>query len=61
MIQKHPGGKFMLNMVPQPVQEVLQSNKVIPVARKVFKEDLSDMTEYLSWSINNIRLRNGGK
>jgi len=59
MIQKHPCGKFMLNMVPRLVQEVWQSNAIIPAAREVFKEDFPGTTEYIPWSIDHMKLRNG--
>jgi hypothetical protein len=59
MIQKHPARKFMLNMVPLPVQDLWLSSGVIPAVREVFGHDFHGTTEYVPWSLEQLRLKKG--
>jgi hypothetical protein len=56
MIQKH---KFMLNMVPLPVQDLWLSSGVIPAIREVFGDDFHRTTEYVPWSLEQLHLKKG--
>ena len=60
MIQKHPSHNFMLNMIPLPVQELWLESGVIPAAREVFADGFPGTTEYVPWSLEQLRLKRGG-
>ena len=60
MIQKHPSRNFMLNMIPLPVQELWLESGVIPAARAVFADGFPGTTEYVPWSLEQLRLKRGG-
>lgn len=60
MIQKHRVRGFMLNMLPLPVQDLWLGSGVIPAAREVFSDDFPGTTEYVPWSLEQLRLKKGG-
>jgi hypothetical protein len=60
MIQKHPSRKIMLSMLPLPVQDLWLASGVIPAAREVFSDDFPGTTEYIPWSLEQLRLKKGG-
>jgi hypothetical protein len=59
MIHKHPKHKFMLNMIPLPVQELWFSSAIIPAAREVFANSFPGTTEYLPGSLEELQLKKG--
>jgi len=60
MIQKHQTHNFMLNMLPLPVQDLWLDSGIIPAAREVFCNDFPGTTEYVPWSLEQLRLKKGG-
>jgi hypothetical protein len=60
MIQKHPTRNYMLNMLPLPVQNLWLDSGVIPATREVFCNDFPGTTEYVPWSLEQLRLKKGG-
>jgi hypothetical protein len=60
MIQKHPVHNFMLNMIPLPVQELWLEMGVIPAVQEVFSDDFPGTTEYIPWSLEQLRLKRSG-
>jgi hypothetical protein len=59
MIQKDRKNRFMLNVVPKPVKELWFDHGIIPAAGEVFRDDFPGTTEYVPWSLEQMRLRTG--